>query len=122
MLLQEHVPVTSKETGETRPRLLETFTAARSREGVAAEGSSGCKAVYRGWHTLERGGERMYTDFQTGEPLPRAHGTCESAHLAPVMRLWAVGHARTVPAASVEEYWSAQPALRESRGGTDAGR
>ena len=33
MLLLEHVPVTSKETGETRPRLLEAFTAARSREG-----------------------------------------------------------------------------------------
>ena len=41
----------------------------------------------------------MYTDFQTGESLPRAHGTCQYAHLALVAQLWAVGRARTVPAA-----------------------
>ena len=35
MLLLERIPVTGKETGETRPRLLEAFTAARSREGEA---------------------------------------------------------------------------------------
>ena len=35
MLLLEQVPVTSKETGETRPRLLEAFTTARNREGEA---------------------------------------------------------------------------------------
>ena len=38
MLLLEQVPVTSKETGETRPRLLKAFTAARSREGEAPKG------------------------------------------------------------------------------------
>ena len=45
------------------------------------------------------GGERMYTDFQTGESPPCTHGTCQSAHLAPVAQLCAVGRARTVPAA-----------------------
>ena len=38
MLLLEQVPVTSKETEETRPRLLEPFTAARSMEGEAPKG------------------------------------------------------------------------------------
>ena len=35
MLLLEKVLITCKETGETRPRLLEAFTTARNREGEA---------------------------------------------------------------------------------------
>ena len=38
MFLLEQVPVTSKETGKTRPRLLEAFRAARVREGEAPKG------------------------------------------------------------------------------------
>ena len=38
MLLLEQVAVTSKETGEMSPRLLEAFRAARSREGEAPKG------------------------------------------------------------------------------------
>ena len=38
MLLLQQVLITSKETGETRPHLLETFTAARNREGEAPKG------------------------------------------------------------------------------------
>ena len=96
---------------------------------VAAEGSGGCKAASRGRHTLERGGERTYTDFKTGEPLLRAFGTSHEAHPAPVAQLWAVGRAWIVPAARdlpnatvVEDLENAQLALSERCGGTDSGR
>ena len=73
--------------------------------------------------------ERTYTDFKTREPLLRTIGTSREAHPAPVAQLWAVGHARTVPAAwdlpnaaFVEDRENAQLALSERCGGTDSGR